>query len=702
MKGDTTKLAAIILFIMLSLCPKPALSEEAAPRQEARQTLSAGKKAKISADEIRYEKSRATAYGNAVVHYKGAVIKADQIIYDEFNRTITLYGNVDLTKDGSNLKADYGVYGMDTGRSELYNASGYTDEVDKDGKKIDGKVYFWGDKIVRDEKETKIKNAVLTTCDNPRPDLHYHIQSENAVIIPGKKVIAYNSKLKINNRTLIKYKRLEFRLGKRQQGLIPTIGNNTNDGWYVKKNIPFTLFGFDGTANIDLYQKTGVGFGVKYPYSLFNGKAYGYLDYYNLSPSKTALITENLTDDQRNRTIGRKELKNNIRYEIGNGYYTGLDIGMYDHQYPGEKSSNWKNYNFYFGRNTKKQNLYIAQTCTDYNTYTYQTRKLEFAQRIGQGWTARIGGFNSGYAGNVDSTKEIWRYYTELNYENAFTDMTLSYIRSTNNEVYHLDKVPEFNMISKNLYLGDIPIRAAFTVGDYREEPAGLNMGREKIYIGIDPVSIKVGESGDLNLVGGYHQLFCGDGSSKYAFSAQANYTHELNKNLRVKANYYFQNPKGYSPFVDDYIPSYSMLMAGAEIHNEDYWKLSVYGGYDYMYDTKTSIITTLSMKPNEKMNWIIGSSYNPTEHSFSNFSSELKLDLGHGLSVENWMLYDTINDKLTYMNIGISKETHDFVTKLLYRNQQKEFWLQFYLKAFPEEPCYITPNPMDVISPRK
>lgn len=697
MKKDFINIKTFAAALIAAACPFFAHAQEA----PAVQTFEAGKKAVIKAENIKCDRTTATAYGNAEILYKGSVLKADQIIYDEVNRTITMYGNVRINKDGSELKADYGTYGLDDESSEFFNVEGSTDEVDHDGKKIQGKVYFWGDRMVKTEKCTKIDNAVITTCDCPRPELHYHIHSKIAEIYPGQKIIARHSKLKIKDKTLLGYSRLEFKLGKKQQSLIPTIGNNSHDGWYVKKNFDVNLFGNEGTGHIDLYQKSGIGFGLKYPYAL--GKnGYGYLDYYNLSPSKTAIMTENLTNEEKKRQVGKKELRNDIRYDLGNGYYTGLNIGMYDYQYPGEKTSNWNNYNYYFGRNTKKQAIYFEQTATDYNTYSYQTRKLDFGQKIGDGWTIKAGGFNSGYAGNVESNNSIWRYYTELNYENNFTDATLSYIRSTNNEVYHLDRIPEINVISKNMYIGSIPIKTAFTAGSYSEEPVGLHMERGKIYIGVQPFSMDIGSSGILNAAGGFQQILCGDGSQKYAFSGQAAYTHTVSDHIKVKANYYLQNPKGYSPFVDDYIPSYSMLTAGAEIHNKDYWKLSMYGGYDYMYKTSTSLITTLDMKQNDKMRWIIGANYNMDTHQFPNFTSELKLDLGGGYSVENWMLYDNVNNKLTYMNIGLSKETHDTVTKLLYRNKQKEFWVQFYLKAFPEQPVCITPNSADIISPRK
>lgn len=665
---------------------------------ENRPSVEAGSKARITADQLDYRDGKATATGNAIIVFRGMTIKADQIIYDEKNNKLEVIGHVDISQKNSRLIAEHGIYDMETGISEIFNGYGYTDEVEKGDQKINGKVYFWGEHIVREEDKTTLTNAIVTTCDEPEPNYHYHIRCKEAEIYPGKKLIAHHSKLKVKNRTLLNYKRLVLSLNKKNQSLIPTIGRNEDDGWYIKKDFDFNLFNNPAIGTLELYEKTGIAYGLQYPYQLNNGKIFGLLEYYNLSPNKTAIITEDLTNEQKKREVGKKEFRNQVRYEIGNGFYTGLNTGFYDYRYPDEKSSNWNNYYFYFGRDTKKEKYRFSQTLTDYNTYSYQTRSFDYGRDLGNGWKAKVGVYNSGR----NSSDAIWRYYADLNYSNYFVDATLSYLTSTNKNIYHLNKEPELNFMSKNMYLGSIPIKAGMTLGSYTEEPTNIKMTREKFYIGVAPTEFDFGQYGNLQVAGGYYQILCEDGSQKYALSGMSNYTYNLNDHINLKAGYFFQTPKGYSPFVEDYINSYSLITAGAEIYNDDKWKFTIAGGYDYLYNSKTSIISTLALHPNDNLDLKIGTHYNIEEHNFPNFTTEVKLDLGNGLSVENWTLYDTVNSKLTYFNVGLSKETHDFVTKLLYRHQQKDLWFEFYLKAFPENPTYITPNPAEVISPRR
>ncbi len=665
---------------------------------ENRPSVEAGSKARITADQFDYKDGKACATGNAEIIFRGMRIKADQIIYDEKNNKLEAIGHVDISQKNSRLIAEHGTYDMETGISEIFNGYGYTDEVEKGDQKINGKIYFWGEHIVKEEDKTTLTNAIVTTCDEPEPNYHYHIRCKEAEIYPGKKLIAHHSKLKVKNRTLLNYQRLVLSLNKKNQSLIPTIGRNEDDGWYIKKDFDFSIFNNPAIGTLELYEKTGIAYGLKYPYSLNNGKIFGLMEYYNLSPNKSAIITEDLTNEQKKREIGKKEFKNEIRYEIGDGFYTGLNIGSYDYRYPDEKSSNWNNYYFYFGRSSKKEKYRFSQTLTDYNTYSYQTRAFDYGRYLGNGWTAKLGVYNSGRS----NSEAIWRYYADLNYSNNFVDATLSYLTSTNKNIYHLNKEPELNFRSKNMYLGSIPINAGMTIGSYTEEPTNIKMTKEKFYIGVAPTEFDFGKYGDLQVAGGYYQILCEDGSQKYALSGMSNYTYNLNDHINLKAGYFFQTPKGYSPFVEDYINSYSLITAGAEIYNDDKWKFTIAGGYDYLYNSKTSIISTLALHPNENLDLKFGTHYNIEQHNFPNFTTEVKWNLGDGLSVENWTLYDTVNSKLTYFNVGLSKETHDFVTKLLYRHQQKDLWLEFYLKAFPENPTYITPNTNEIISPRR
>ncbi len=652
--------------------------------------------AKITAETVTYEGNKATAKGNAEITHKGTVIKADQIVYDYANRSILANGNVEVTQKNSKLYADQGFYNLESEAAELYNAHGYTSDIEQENKKIDGKLYFWGESIKKDSKSIIINKGIFTTCDCPKPQLHYHIYCDTAEIIPNDKIIARRSKLKLKQKTILNYNRMELSLkkGRQQQELFPKIGTNSNDGWYIKKGFVFDLMGSTAKGTLDWYQKTGFGGGLDYPYSFDDGKGWGRLTWYNLTPSANALVREDLTNNLSVQTIGKKEFFNHTHYNFTKNFYGGFSLGSYDYTYPKTGSSSWSNDSFYFGQSDRNQVYHYSQATTDYNTYSYNTKKFDYAHRLGDNWLIRTGGYYSGYAGNSPSNNSVWRYYSNMEYSNNYLDAVLAYKRTTNDSIYYLDRIPEISLSTKQLSLFNVPVKAAVSAGKYLENPTGLNMSRGSMYLGIEPSSYQLGDSGTFNIAGGVKQTFCDDGSGQYIISGETGFYQKVTNFAAVKANYFYQRPYGYSPFIDDFTPTYNNLAAGVEFFNGDKWKFSLVGGYDYHFDSKMSMIGVLEMKPSEKFNWTLGANYNIDSHNIPNVTSQLSWDLGNKIKLEHWALYDTLNNRFTYQDIGLSKETHDFFGKLIYRSQQKEIWLQFYLKAFPEAPVYINPSP--------
>lgn len=651
---------------------------------------------KITADKVSYEDGYTKAEGNAIVLYKGAIVKADKITYVYSNKTLLVDGNIEISEKNSILYAEKGSYNLESEDAQLTNAKGTLSDIEQNGKKTDSKIYFWGETITKNSESIKINNGIFTTCDHPRPELHYHISCETAEIIPNDKIIAKKNRLKIKDKTLFTYNRLQFSLkeGRKQQQLFPTIGNNSNDGWFLKKEFLFELLGHTGEGRLDLFQKTGIAGGIDYPYSFDNGKGWGRLTWYNLSPSSNALVRETLTNDMVVRTIGKKEFLNSTHYNFTKNFYAGFSLGSYNYTYPDLGSSKWNSDNFYFGQSDKNQTYHYTQNTTYYNSYSYNTKKFDYSHRISDNLIFHTGGYTAGYAGNSPSNNSVWRYYADLDYSNDYLSAMLAYKRTTNDFAYYLDKMPEINISTKKLEFLNLPMKAVVSAGQYAENPTGLNMARGSLYLGIEPSFYDIGDSGKFNIAGGVKQTFCDDGSGQYIISGETGLYQKLNSFSAIKANYYYQKPHGYSPFIDDFTPTYSMLNAGVEISGSDKWKLSVMGGYDYHYDTKMSMIGILEMKPSDRFDWTLATNYNIDNHNMPSVTSQINWDMGNGVKLEHWSLYDTINNRFTYQDIGLSKETHDFFGKLVYRSQQKELWLQFYLKAFPDQPAYINPTP--------
>jgi len=114
------------------------------------------------------------------------------------------------------------------------------------------------------------------------------------------------------------------------------------------------------------------------------------------------------------------------------------------------------------------------------------------------------------------------------------------------------------------------------------------------------------------------------------------------------------------------------------------------------------SLIGRLAITPTNYTHLDFGSNYDLQRNTWVNVNSQIGLDLGEGLSLNHWIFYDMMNKKYTYQDFCISKETHDFLTRVVYRSEQQEFWLQFALKAFPTDSVSIGADPERIIMPLK
>lgn len=649
----------------------------------------------IDAQTLQYRGAEAVAEGEAVLTYTEGIVKADRIVYNETSGSVEAEGNVHISRPGEDFFADRATYNIFTDEGHMENGKGSSENIEQNDQKIQGRLYFWGDVITKDSKSIKIKNAVITTCDVPRPKYHYHIETDNAEIIPGDKLIANKVRLKIKNRQLFYYPRLVMGLdGKtQQQQLIPRIGSNSNDGWYVKEKVPFQLFGYPGKASLDWYENTGVGTGLDYSYMFNNQRGHGGFHWYNLSPSANAWVRDEFSNNPISQPIGKKEFGTNIHYNFDNSYYAGGAYSSDELAYPKTVGSNTKSSSIYVGRSTETQSFLLQQTQSDYNVYSYITRRADYARKLGDRFKFRFRGYQSENTGDTFSNKDLWRYNGELTYEGNSLDSVLTFTSSSSNFVYSFDRIPELNVYSKNLSLWSIPLQAIASVGNYEEHPTALKMARSAFYLGTEPIVIDLGEKSQLNIAAGYEQIYNEDKSARYVLNGITGISHRLSENMAVKANYYYQKPYGYSPFLNDYRESYNMAAGGLEFFNEDHWKFSLLSGYDFQYGNSHNLIGSMAMKATDKMWFKLGSGYNTDVGGFQSLNGQISLDLGEGLGIEYWCLYDLTTGKSTYQDIALSKETHDFFTKLIYRRLQKELWLQFELKAFPGEEYHVGPS---------
>lgn len=658
-------------------------------------TFAEQKNVKIKADSVKYGNNYAIAKGNAVIKHGDTTIKGDQITYNIETGDIEAIGNAHIIDPTGELTADSLTYNMHTENSSLISPEGwYAVDNNKNEKE---KIYFYAATAEKKDGKILLGEGSLTTCELPRNSTHYSLTFKNAEMYPSNKIVLHHSKFKYKRKNLIGYGELNLSLKKGdnpfRRSLLPTIGHNNYDGWYIKNKIDLNLLGSTMTLMPDWYEKTGFGTGLSYPYTFFDGRLWGKVNWYNLQPSSNAKLREDLSNRQINTPIGRQELNTTINYALTKTLTIGAASGYFEYLYPNAPAVKTHSHFFHITNSGSKEFYRFKRQNINYNSFQFSSNALDYGYRFSDNWVGKIGFFSqdtkslNGFKGNYA------RYYAELEYSNPYLNAILGYEKASQSSMYTLNREPELSFYTKQLSIFDIPVTASCTIGHYNEQPTDITVNRATLSLDTDRISYALTKNTTFTFDTHYRQIFCDNGSSKYDFGLNSGFRYDIGDCAAIKADYYRKLTKGRSPLLEDFTPEYNILNAGIEFFSTDKYRLSFLGGYDYLAQSKTSLLCVAELNPSSKFKWVLSGSYNMNIHEMNSLTSEIHLDLGNGYNIENWALYDVQNHKFTYQDIGITKESHDFFTKFIYRSKQKEFLIQFHLKAFPDDVILVTPN---------
>ncbi len=221
----------------------------------------------LIAEYITYEKIEGEdliiAKDEVELKYQDIEIKADYLKLNLTTHLLFASREVLFKQDETETYCEELTYNWKTEKIILIKLKG---EITGEG--IKGKVYYRGEKMENFPETIEISESDFTTCDLEEP--HYHIVAKQMIIYPKDKIIArniswYEGKIKII--TLPYF--LIFLDRKTQQPILPKIGQNSNDGWFVKINFNYYVNDKSyGTLYIDWLEKKGIGTGVEHTWEI--------------------------------------------------------------------------------------------------------------------------------------------------------------------------------------------------------------------------------------------------------------------------------------------------------------------------------------------------------------------------------------------------------------------------------------------------
>lgn len=634
----------------------------------------------LVADRMRSTPEKIIAEGNVSVDVQGARLLCQRLEMDRVTGDLTASGECVFYWKDNFVAAETITYDRETNSARMHGAAGQGRDFNLSGGPVYGDIFFWAEQVNWNPDKVELLDATFTTCDFPPGAMHYEFSSEKIEIYPNDKLIASDTSFTLHGNTLYTLPTLNLSLDprarRRRSSLIPQVGTNSVDGLFIRNSIDYA---FDernfGTVLLDYYSKTGIGRGVQHFYSL-GDKGEGNLYLYQ---------------QQGESTRNRYEVRSNVYYRPDDYTQIAWNFNSNKSEVPGfiptENLSSYVSLTRYAPGSALQFAHNYNQSGFDTNNTYRAFYQLELTPELSTVWTADLATASTRF-----TNTQRFHYMGSLRHVGELFDSDLTIENTTGQRTFFLNRNPELSVRSRPLYLGPIPLLASASVGNVMESPSFFRTTRSDLKLQVPDQTVDYG-SGRFMLGGGVRQLFYGTGEAQYVLGTRAGWLQHLGDFGAMRLDYNWQLPEGFTPFQHDFVYPFENLTGGIEVGEADKWNLSVLGGYDLRFDTFHNITPRVDFRPGPDWRISAASSYDPNSSTWRTVDAGIRMQLTPGFSVSHWSVYDLLNGRLTYQDYQLNWEEHDWITSLVYRGVQNEFFLQFSLKAFPLQPVNIGPN---------
>ncbi len=633
----------------------------------------------LLADKVSLDDNVIVAEGNVTITIEQASLMCDCLTLDRLTGNVTASGDCLLYWKDNYVSAEWLCYDPHTRSFSIHNARGLGNDFNPSGDDATGDVYFWADTMTWSPEKAELFDATITSCDKSYGDLDYHIHSDRITYYPNERVIADKMRLYIKNRLVLTMPSFNFRLNndrRMERSIMPQIGNNSTDGFFVRANVPYSL-GHDhyGSLLLGYYTKTGIGAGLEHCYR-FSNKGQGVAYYYRQG------------GDSLNQ---RYEVRNNVYYDFDDENRITWDFKANKSELPNQVPYKYISSSLNFRHQTEKDRLLFSHNYSSSNENAHNTNwRLYYNLNLTPELSAMV---NADISQTVTSRASADRlhYSAGLRHVGSLFDSELMFENTNGDSFYHINRNPELTLRSHPVYLGELPLQGMVSFGNVTECPSMVSTTRTEASLQVPNKVFDYG-SGKFLVGAGLRQVFYGTGHAQYALASQAGWMQHLGDMGTIRFDYNWLQPTGETPLQHDLMVPYSNVTGGLEFFDEDKLNFSVVTGYNIRADKFQNVTPRLIYKPDSHWRVTLASNYDPNSSKWRAIDTGLTLQLAKNFSVSHWSVYDTINNRFTYQDYQVNYEAHDWISSIIYRGVQKEIFFQFSIKAF--DPINTTVGP--------
>lgn len=663
-------------------------TEETAVEEETEEELDIS----LKAEYITYEKIESEdliiAEDGVEFKYQDIEIKADYLKINLTTNLLFASGEIYFLQDETETYCEELTYNWETKKIILLRLRG-----ELTGKGIKGKVYYQGEKMENFPETVEINEGSFTTCELEEP--HYRIVAKEMIIYPKDKIIArniswYEGKIKIV--TLPYF--LIFLDRKTQQPILPKIGQNSADGWFIKTYFNYYVNEKSyGTLYIDWLEKKGIGTGVEHTLEIGDANYPGETSFYLYQIKDKNSGNINLSGQIKYKQEFEENLKTQVTLNYSGSRATGGELlsNSLKSQFSLDKKGEKYNlkisgkYNFsgeeiedlsINGNVTVKHNYTISDKLnsaltlvfTDKNPVSQEVADLELKPKLELKYKGE------GYTLNLITEKRF-----DLDGDN-YTGENVSKI---------INRLPEFVFKKSSTAIGDTKITYDInaSVGHFYEAATEEDNWRGEYIINVKR-PFYLGEYLTLTPSGIFRQDVYLTGEARYLLGGKIDLKASYESNISATFSYSYNKSVGPTPFNFDYITPLTNTVSGKlTLKPSKKFKLDLSTNYNFVTENFGNLVAKLEYKPKEDWKMNFSSSYNlNTKEWTKKINSTLDLKLSEDWRIKYKGVVDLDDFKLTNSVVGITRDLHCREITINYKQATKSIWVEFYIKAFPTE----------------
>jgi len=663
-------------------------TEETAIAEETEEELDIS----LTAEYITYEKINEEdliiAKDGVQFKYQDIEIKAEYLKINLTTHLLFASGEVFFKQDETETNCEELTYNWKTKKIILLRLKG-----ELTGEGIEGKVYYQGEKMENFPETTEIIGGSFTTCELEEP--HYRIVAKEMIIYPKDKIIArniswYEGKTKII--TLPYF--LIFLDRKTQMPILPKIGQNSADGWFIKTNFNYYIDEKSyGTFYIDWLERKGIGTGVEHTWEIGSQN----------NPGETSLYLYQIKEKDSGKISLTGKVKYGQEFEDNIKTQVILDYSGMKAEGGGLLSNSLKS-QFTLDKQGKKYNLNIS------GKYNFSGKEIEdlsidgnitikhnytFSDNLNSALTLVYTDKNPASQEAADlELKPKWElkykgegYTLSLTTEKRFDLDGDNYTGENVSKV--IDRLPEFVFNKSAAAIGDTKITYDIdaSVAHFYEAASEEDNWRGEYIINVKR-PFNFGEYLTLTPSGIFRQDVYLTGEARYLVGGKVDLKAAYNPYISSTLSYNYNKSVGPTPFNFDYITPLTNTVSGnLTLTPTEKIKLDLSTNYNFVTENFGNLVAKLEYVPKEDWKMNFSSSYNlNTKEWTKKINSTLDLQLSDDWRIKYKGVVDLEDFKLTNSVVGITRDLHCREITINYKQATKSFWVEFYIKAFPTE----------------